>query len=297
MKKALSTLMLSALVFAQTDRQAPDDLADQKKQAQAERDDKLGIVKGAARIVSLALVPDTDKDGALTLLQMLKCVTEGDFARTDARIYRASAEGAGRLAEELEEKARNLAEPNSGSGLSAVELEQQVEEVEKRIGELSSKEITPVERVELEGVKALRQQLIDAIRIVRDAGATMGDSTTADAQAREMRSKEALFKIKAEQATTQIKAADAVCLALRTKLNKLAELGDVQRKICKWDLLGDRLSPCPDLTSPSGVRGDTRDIEKLRKENEEWRAKWSSPAELQKRENELQNLAVPPTSN
>src|ERR1017187_198922 len=199
-RKIAIILTLAATLWAQQYDKSVRDLADQRDAAAAERTDKLKVIVGAEKILRDRLGPDLGSkliaEAPFIHLRLMACLVKGDFSRQTSKIYTDAAEKAARTAKEYE--ASNGAV--RASSPEATEARQNLNEAVRREAELRAKPaLNGVERAELEGLPAYIQQLRNTIVLYERIEQPGPAVARANDMARQMREKEALFRLMAKQ--------------------------------------------------------------------------------------------------
>ena len=294
MRKIGILLTLTAALWAQQYDKSVRDLADQRDAASAERTDKLKVIVGAEKIVRSRLGPDLGSkliaEAPFIHLRLMACMVKGDFSRQAAKIYGNAAEKAAQAAREYE---ASTGVPR-GSSPQATEARQQMEEATRREAELRAKPtLNGVQRAELEGLPAFIQQLRNTIAIyerIEQPGPAVARSND---MARQLREKEALFRLMAKQEDGNTRFYNAQCTNEFTQLEWIDQAERDNQTIQEYDRLGEgRTAPSaavsrnwPGTATPVAAGPD--DKEKLK----EAERVLSDPDELARRFEHLKQLS------
>jgi hypothetical protein len=264
-------MTLSVTVWAQQiDKPATvQDLADQRDAARAERADKLNVIDGAERILRVKLGPDLGDDpraeGPFIHLQIMACLVKGDYSRRASKIYADAAEAAATAARELDAKAGVSTAPPA----EATEARRNLDEAIAREVELRAKPtLNGVEKAELDGLPAFESQLRETIAIYERIEKSSPVAARSSDMARQMREKEALFRIKVKQADVNTNFYNAQCVDARSQLRGIAQAESDDRVLHQYARLaeGQAVPNVPgNAAAPTTVAG-LGTVEKLKED-------------------------------
>src|ERR1035441_1320075 len=212
LRKISSILTLAATLWAQQYDKSVRDLADQRDAATAERTDKLKVIVGAEKILRDRLGPDLGSkliaEAPFIHLRLMACLVKGDFSRHASKIYTDAAGKAAQAAREYEASNGRV----RTSSPEATEARQSLDEAIRRETELRAKPaLNGVERAELDGLPAFMQQLRNTIALYERIEQPGPAVARASDMARQMREKEALFRLMAKGEDANTKFYNAQC--------------------------------------------------------------------------------------
>ncbi len=249
-RKIATILTLAATLWAQQYDKSVRDLADQRDAAAAERTDKLKVIVGAEKILRDRLGPDLGSkliaEAPFIHLRLMACLVKGDFSRQTSKIYTDAAEKAAQTAKEYE--ASNG--PVKVSSPEATEARQNLDEAVRREAELRAKPaLNGVEKAELEGLPAYMQQLRNTIVLYERIEQPGPAVARANDMARQMREKEALFRLMAKREDVNTKFYNAQCTNEYVQLEWIDQAEQDNQTIQEYDRLGEG------QTAPNGAAG------------------------------------------
>jgi hypothetical protein len=293
--------MLCVGVWAQQlDKPTAQDLADQRDSARAERASKLKVIGEAANIIRRQLGPDLGDDpkaeAPFIHLRLMECFVKGDYSRRASKIYVNAADAAFTAAKEIDAKAGvSMASPPE-----ATEARQNLDEAIRRDAELRGKPaLNGVEKVELDGLPAFENQLRETIAIYERIEKSHPTAARAGDLARQMREKEAFFRVKVKQADANTKFFNAQCVDERSQLRWIEQVERGAQLLHQYDRLTEGQAAPKDAAdkgsgaaAPKASEGQS-DAERL-KEDERI---LSDPDEMLRRANRLKQLSGQGTSN
>jgi hypothetical protein len=286
-------LTLAASLWAQQYDKSVRDLADQRDAAAAEGADKLKVISGAEKILRDRLGPDLGSkliaEAPFIHLRLMACLVKGDFSRQASKIYGDAAEKAAQAAKEYD----TTGAPRASSP-QATEARQKLDEAISREEELRAKPaLNGVERAELDSLPAYMQQLRNTIVLYERIEQPGLAVARANDMARQMREKEALFRLMAKQEDVNTKFYNAQCTNEYVQLEWIDEAEHDNLTIQEYDRLGQGQTGPNGAAGRSGratatsVSASPGDSEKLK---EDERA-LSDPDELARRVEHLKQLS------
>jgi hypothetical protein len=293
-RKISFLLTLAATLWAQQFDRTVRDLADQRDAATAERTDKLKVIVGAEKILRDRLGPDLGSkliaEAPFIHLRLMACLVKGDFSRHASKIYTDAAGKAAQAANEYEASNGRV----RTSSPEATEARQSLDEAIRRETELRAKPaLNGVERAELDGLPAFMQQLRNTIALYERIEQPGPQVARASDMTRQMREKEALFRLMAKGEDANTKFYNAQCTNEYSQLEWIDQAERDSQTMREYDRLGEG------RTAPNGAAGGSGratatavaagpdDKEKLK---EDERA-LSDPDELARRAERLRQLS------
>src|ERR1017187_8752547 len=239
-RKIAIILTLAATLWAQQYDKSVRDLADQRDAAAAERTDKLKVIVGAEKILRDRLGPDLGSEliaeAPFIHLRMMACLVKGDFSRQTSKIYTDAAEKAAQAAKEYEASNGRV----RTSSPEATEARQSLDEAIRREAELRAKPaLNGVERAELDGLPAFMQQLHNTIVLYERIEQPGPVVARANDMARQMREKEALFRLTVKEEDANTKFYNAQCTNEYSQLEWIDQAERDHQTIQEFDRLGE----------------------------------------------------------
>ena len=294
LRKIAILLTLAATLWAQQYDKSVRDLADQRDAAAAERTDKLKVIVGAEKILRDRLGPDLGSkliaEAPFIHLRLMACLVKGDFSRQASKIYTDAAEKAAQAAKEYE--ASNG--PVRASSPEATEARQSLDEAIRRETELRAKPaLNGVERAELDGLPAFMQQLRNTIALYERIEQPGPAVARANDMARQMREKEALFRLMAKGEDGNTKFYNAQCTNEYSQLEWIDQAERDNQTIQEYDRLGEG-RPLP-TARPAGAGAPRRrprpQARTIRRSSRKTSGLLSDPDELARRVEHLRQLS------
>jgi len=294
LRKIAILLTLAATLLAQQYDKSVRDLADQQDAAAAERTDKLKVIVGAEKLLRDRLGPDLGSEliaeAPFIHLRLMACLVKGDFGRQASKIFADAAEKAAQAAKEYE---ASTGAPRSSSP-QAMEARQSLDDAIRREAELRARSaLNGVERAELEGLPAFMQQLRDTIALYERIEQPGPAVARANDMARQMREKEALFRLMVKQEDGNTRFYNAQCTNEYAQLEWIDQAERDNQTIQEYNRLGEGRTAPNGAVGRSGraaataVAAGPDDKEKLKEDERTL----SDPDELARRVERLRQLS------
>lgn len=228
-------LILPVIGYGQVDKPVSQDLADQLKSERSKFDDTTNILSTVHQYLSASAGNgnNLNKLAAVADADLHICLAKHDYHRREGELYEQAAVAAGQVADAWERKA-------STPTVTATEesFTRQLEDLERRAAELAGKaELTEDERGELAALERRRALLQDAVKLLGQSRSSSADLGIYAIKAKQMRSKERAFQMRAEDFRLQTLVDEVQCKIGLETLRKLGERSQVQKEFESWDAI------------------------------------------------------------
>jgi len=211
----------------------PQDLADQRDAARAEREGKLQVIYGAdvklRDKLGADLGDDPGAEAPFIHLRVMACLVKGDYSRRASKIYTDAAK-------EIDAKAGVSVPPPA----EATEARQNLDEAIRREAELRAKPVlNGVEKAELDGLPPFENQLRETIAIYERIEKSRPTAARSSDMALQMREKEALFRVKVKESDANTKFYNAQCVYEQSQLQWIDQAQRDDLLLHQYDRLTD----------------------------------------------------------
>jgi hypothetical protein len=227
-------LFLASIGYGQVDKPVSQDLADQLKAERTKFDETANILSAVREYLNVSAGSnDLNKLAAVADADLHICLAKHDYHRREGELYEQAAVAAGQVAEAWERKA-------STPAVTATEesFMRQMEDLERRAAELGGKsDLTEDERGEMVALERRRTLLQEALKLLAQSRSSWAEPAMYGIKAKQMRSKERTFQLRAEDFRLQALVDEVQCKIGLETLRKLGERAQVQKEFDGWEAI------------------------------------------------------------
>src|SRR5258708_2893984 len=197
-------LLLCRPAAAQIDKPiTPDEFGELLKSARAKHQEENKVLTGVREYLNAGAGKGADlqKQAAVVHADLLICIANGDYRRTESQLYLNAAASAAQIAEQWEKKANNR---SSVPSVSEESFTIQLADLERRFGQLrASKDPTPEEHTEIASIEKRKNQIREALEIYEKVRSRTTDPAKYVAAANQMRAIERSFRIQVDDSKAE----------------------------------------------------------------------------------------------